>query len=156
MLLKWNHFVNYFSLKVDCWTLYFNQAVRFWAVLTLKLWMGDGKRKEERGGGDEMEGRGEEMKEKTKKKEDKRKERNKMERRNKEWEKKWGNMISKAFFQELMDIFEQIDSWNSSLETIILPVIKENQTYYIICCFLITKWYPPYLSISVVNYFFFP
>ena len=65
-------------------------------------------------------------------------------------------MISKAFFQELMDIFEQIGSWNSSLETIILFLIKENQTYYTVCCFLITKWYLPYSSIFIVNYFFSP
>ena len=47
--------------------------------------MGDGKRKEERErGGDEMEGSGEEMKEKTKKKRIKGRKGIKMERRNKE------------------------------------------------------------------------
>ena len=81
----------------------------------------------------------------------------------KEWKKKWGIELLqlnkydfKAFFQELMDIFEQIGSWNSSLETIILFLIKENEIYYIICCFLITKWYPPYSSIFIVNHFFSP
>lgn len=63
-------------------------------------------------------------------------------------------MISEAFFQELIDIFEQIGSWNSSLETIVLFLIKESQTYYIVYCFLIRKWYLPYSTIFIVNYFF--
>ena len=65
-------------------------------------------------------------------------------------------MISKAFFQKLMDIFEQIDSWNSSLETIILPLIKENQTLHYMLFFNNKMVSTIFIYLGCELLFFFP
>lgn len=66
--------------------------------------------------------------------------------------------FSKAFFQELIDIFEQINNWNSSLEIVSLFLIKEKQSLHYMQFYdvVVTKMYSlPYSSILIVNYFVF-